>query len=92
MANIKSVKKDVVTSEKARVRNMGYRSAVKTAVRKVTDAIDAKNFDQAQELFVKAESVISKVGQKGIFKKNTASRKVSRLAATLRKAKEAAQA
>jgi len=90
MANIKSVKKDVITSEKSRVRNMGYRSAVKTATRKVVDAISAKDFDAAQALFVKAESAIAKAGQKGIYKKNTASRKVSRLAGALRKAKDAA--
>lgn len=90
MANIKSKKKTVMTSEIARQRNVSYRSAVKTARRKVIDAVAANDLDAAKMLLVKAESAIARAGQKGVFKKETVSRRVSRLAAHVKKASLAA--
>jgi small subunit ribosomal protein S20 len=86
MANIKAKKKTIITSEIARQRNVSYRSAVKTARRKVLDAVEANDLDSAKQLLVKAESTIAKAGQKGIFKKETVARRVSRLAAHVKKA------
>lgn len=86
MANIKAKKKSIITSEIARQRNVSYRSAVKTARRKVLDAVAANDLDNAKQLLIKAESVIAKAGQKGVFKKETVSRRVSRLAAHVKKA------
>lgn len=80
MANIKSSKKDVITSEKARQRNVACRTAVKTARRKVLDALAANDVEAAQAAFRQAESMIARAGKKGVLKKETASRKVSRLA------------
>jgi small subunit ribosomal protein S20 len=89
MANIKSSKKDVIRSEKARQRNVACRSAVKTARRKVVDAIAAGKLEEAKELFRAAESAMAKASKKGVFKKETASRRVSRLANMLAKASKA---
>ena len=80
MANIKSSKKDMITSEKARQRNVACRTAVKTARRKVLDALAANDVIAAQTLFRQAESMIARAGKKGVIKKEAASRKVSRLA------------
>lgn len=86
MANIKSSKKDVVRSEAARQRNVACRSAVKTARRKFLDAIEAKDFTAAQSLLKAAESLIARAGKKGVIKKRTMSRKVSRLTQSLARA------
>ncbi|MDQ5890975.1 MAG: small subunit ribosomal protein [Candidatus Dependentiae bacterium] len=86
MANIKSSKKDIVKSEIARQRNVACRTAVKTARRKVLDAIAAKDFAAAKTLLQAAESLIARAGKKGVLKKQTASRKVSRLTKTLSEA------
>lgn len=90
MANIKSKKKRIITNEKSRQRNVSFRTAIKTARRKVLDAIESNDLAAAKELFVKAESVIAKAGQKGVFKKETASRRVSRLAQRVAKAQQSA--
>jgi len=79
MANIKSSKKDIITSEKARQRNVSCRTAVKTARRKVLDALAANDLEAARTLLQAAESLIAKAGKRGVFKKKSASRKVSRL-------------
>jgi len=86
MANIKSSKKDVVKSEQSRQRNVACRSEVKTARRKFLDAVAAKDFAAAKSLLVDAESLIARAGKKGVIKKRTMSRKVSRLAQTLARA------
>ncbi|MBR0164705.1 MAG: 30S ribosomal protein S20 [Lachnospiraceae bacterium] len=80
MANIKSQKKRILTNEKAAARNKAVKSGVKTAVKKVRAAIDAKDKEAAKEALVQATSTIDRAKSKGVLKKNTASRKVSRLA------------
>ncbi len=89
MANIKSSKKDIVKSEQARQRNVACRSAVKTARRKFLDAVAAKDFSAAQALLRAAESLIARAGKKGVIKKQTVSRKVSRLTQSLARAVKA---
>jgi small subunit ribosomal protein S20 len=79
MANIKSSKKDIITSELARQRNVACRTAVKTAKRKVLDALAINDLEAARKFFRDAESLIARAGKKGVFKKEAASRKVSRL-------------
>lgn len=79
MANIKSSKKRAKTNEKRRKINLTRKSEIKTIVKKYISAIDEKNIDTAKDLLKLAESKISRAKGKGLFKKNTASRKVSRL-------------
>jgi small subunit ribosomal protein S20 len=80
MANIKSAKKAAVQSEKRRVINLARRSSVKTAVKSLLNAIDAKaDVAMVQNLFREAEAKIARSKNK-IMHANTASRKVSRLA------------
>ncbi len=80
MANIKSAKKRVLVSKVRNERNKAIKSGVKTAVKKVVAAVDAADKDAAAKALLNATSVIDKAAKKGVLKKNTASRKVSRLA------------
>ena len=80
MANIKSAKKRVLVAEVRNARNKAIKSGVKTAVKKVVAAVDAADKDAAAKALLNATSVIDKAAKKGVLKKNTASRKVSRLA------------
>ena len=47
MANIKSQKKRIITNEKARLRNRAVKSELKTATRRVKDAVEAGNGAEA---------------------------------------------
>ena len=84
MANIKSAKKRILVNRKKALRNKMLKSGVKTSIKKVDAAIAAGDKDVAAALKA-ATSTIDKATSKGIFHKNTASRKVSRLAAAVNK-------
>ena len=86
MANIKSAKKRIVTSQKRAAKNKAVKSGVKTAVKKVLVAVEAKDAAAAAAAFEHAKSIIDKAASKGVLHKNTAARKVSRLAAAVKKA------
>ncbi|MEE8836006.1 MAG: 30S ribosomal protein S20 [Eubacteriales bacterium] len=79
MANIKSAKKRVITSQKREEHNQGIRSAVKTSVKKVESLVEAGDKEAASKALLDATSTIDKAASKGILHKNNASRKVSRL-------------
>ena len=80
MANIKSAKKRILVTEVRTERNKAIRSGVKTAVKKVYAAIDANDKEAAKAALVEATATIDKATSKGVYHKNTSSRKVSRLA------------
>lgn len=79
MANIKSAKKRVLVTETRTARNKAIRSKVKTSIKKVEAAITAGDKAAAQASLVNAISEIDKASSKGVYHKNTASRKVARL-------------
>lgn len=79
MANNPSAEKANRQSIKRRTRNRAAMSALRTAVKKARTAIDAKGADAA-DLRKTAISVIDKAVTRGVLKRNTASRYVSRLA------------
>ena len=83
MANTKSTKKRTITNELRRQRNVARRSEIKTSIKKYVAAVEEKNVDSAKILLKETESKISRAAGKGIIKKNTASRKISRLAKKL---------
>ena len=80
MANIKSAKKRILVNRTKAERNKAIKSSVKTAVKKVRVAIEAKDKQAAQAALLAATAAIDKATSKGVYHKNTASRKVSRLA------------
>ena len=79
MANIKSAKKRVLVSKARNERNKSIKSAVKTEVKKVEAAVAAKDKAAAEAALLSATSKIDKAASKGVYHKNTASRKISRL-------------
>jgi small subunit ribosomal protein S20 len=83
MANKKSAAKAARQSEKRRMVNRARKSDVKSGCKKVLSAIEAGDFEKASELFVEVEAKIFRAYRKGVFKKNTASRKIGRLARKL---------
>ncbi len=85
MANIKSAKKRVLVAERNAERNKAVKTGVKTAVKKVRAAVEANDKKAAEEALLNATTIIDKACSKGVFHKNTASRKVSRLAQAVNK-------
>ncbi len=85
MANIKSAKKRVLVAERNAQKNKAIKTGVKTAVKKVNAAIEGGDKKAADEALLNATSLIDKACSKGVFHKNTASRKVSRLASAVNK-------
>ena len=79
MANIKSQIKRIGTNEKARKRNASAKSAIRTAIKKVKLAVEAKDAALANELLVKAFRLIDKSVSDGIQHKNTGARQKSEL-------------
>ena len=80
MANIKSAKKRVLVGAERTERNKAVKSRVKTYVKKVYTAIDSGDKEAAKEAFRAAEAELSKATSKGVYHKNTSSRKIGRLA------------
>ena len=79
MANIKSAKKRISVIEKKALRNKMIKSRVKTSIKKVDAAITAGDKEAAAKALLAATSEISKAASKGIYHKNTAARKISRM-------------
>lgn len=79
MANIKSAKKRILVNRTKADRNKAIRSGVKTAVKKVYAAIESKDKEAAAAALLNATRAIDKAATKGVYHKNYASRKVSRL-------------
>ncbi len=80
MANIKSAKKRILVTETKTERNKAIKSGVKTAIKKVNAAVESGDKAAATEALTAATSTIDKACSKGVYHKNNASRKVSRLA------------
>jgi small subunit ribosomal protein S20 len=99
VANIKSAIKRVQISERNRLRNKSYKSAVKTLVKKSFAAVDsyssnpsAESLQEAQRSLAAAYSKIDKAVKQGALHPNTGARKKARLIKALKKteAKQAA--
>jgi small subunit ribosomal protein S20 len=85
MANNPGAKKAIRKIERRTEVNKARRSRVRTYIRKFEEALAAGDAGVAKETFVRAESELMRAVTKGVVHKNTASRKVSRLAAQLKK-------
>lgn len=79
MANIKSQEKRIVTNEKAHKINAAYKSAVRTASKKVRVAVEANDVESATNLLKVAFKLIDKSVSKGIQNKKAAARQKSHL-------------
>jgi len=80
LANIKGVKKRILTSKKKTVLNNDLKQSMKTFIKKVEKNVQDKNLEEATKNFRIATKKIDKAVSKGVIKKNTAKRNKSRLA------------
>ncbi len=82
MPNIKSSKKDVISSAKRRLKNKSSMSNLKTAIKKVMSATDP---EVASKNLSSVISLLDEYSSKGLIPKNNAARKKSSLMAHVKK-------
>lgn len=83
MPQIKSQKKRVITNEKANERNVAKRTRVRNSVKKFRAAVAVGDVELAKKLLPETISLIDRAKSDGVYKDNTASRKISRLSKEL---------
>ena len=79
MANIKSAKKRVLVNQAKAANNKARNTALKTAIKKVYATIEAGDKAAAQAELQAATKTIEMAATKGVYHKNNAARKVSRI-------------
>ncbi len=84
MANTKQSTKRAKTSLKQRAANVGLRTELRTAIKKIQKAIAAGDAKAARETLQSQQSVIDSIADKRIIHKNKAARHKSRLAAQVK--------
>ena len=84
MANSPQAKKRARQNERRALVNQSRRSRIRTFLRKVEEAIASGDHAAAAEALKAAQPEVMRGVNKGIFHKNTASRKISRLAARVK--------
>lgn len=85
MANTPSAKKAARKIARRTEVNKARRSRMRTFIRKVEEAIAGGDKSAASEALKNAQPEIMRAVTKGVLKKNTASRKISRLSASVKK-------
>ena len=85
MANNPGARKAIRKIEARTEVNKARRSRVRTYLRKFQEALAGGDATAAKTAFIEAQSELMRAVSKGVVHKNTGSRKVSRLAAQLKK-------
>ena len=85
MPNIKSSKKDVISSKKAYEKNKADKSEMKTVIKKYEAALVSGDKAAAEVAYKDAIQIVDKAVTKGILHKNTAARKKSSMTLQLNK-------
>ncbi len=85
MANHKSAEKRNRQSKVRRMRNRINKTKMKSAIRKVNEAVEAGSAEDAKTALQAAIPVIAKTASKGTIHKKTSSRKISRLTKSVKK-------
>ena len=85
MANIKSSKKDVISSKIAYEKNKANKSELKTAIKKFEAAVATGDKAAAEAAYKLAVKKVDQAVIKGILHKNTAARKKSSMTLQLNK-------
>ncbi|MDP3955813.1 MAG: 30S ribosomal protein S20 [bacterium] len=88
MAITKGAKKAIRSSAKKRVFNETRKRAEKENRKGMLDLLSSGKITEAEQLLPKAYKAIDKAAKRGVIKKNTASRKKSRLVAAIQRAKK----
>ncbi len=84
MANTKSADKAARQAVKHRARNVALRSRMRSAIRKVADAVATGNKDAAKASYQAAVPLIDTLVNKKIIHRNAAARHKSRLSARVK--------
>jgi small subunit ribosomal protein S20 len=92
MANIQSAEKKNRQRIKHEARNASQKSAMRTAVKKLRAAIAAKDPEQIRVLLQDASKLIARLAGRGVIKRRTAAREISRLTVAARAPKPASPA
>ena len=85
MANHASAKKRIRRNARMEIVNKVRKNRVRSFIKKVEAAIEKADKSEAQKAFVEAQPEMHKSVAKGVFKKNTISRKLSRLSLKIKK-------
>ncbi len=78
MANIASQKKRIARTERERLENRRYTSSVKTSLRRLEVAVEAKDGDAAEDAYRTVCSRIDRAVRSGAFHRNRGARKKAR--------------
>ena len=79
VANSAQAKKRAIQNQKTRNHNAGLRSMIRTYIKKVVAAIEAKDIENAKSTYADVVPVLDRMADKGIIHKNKAARHKSRL-------------
>ncbi len=85
MANVPSAEKRNRQRIKRRTRNVNHMSTTRTLLKRATASIAGKDHSATKTTVATAIKQLDKAAQKGVLKKKTASRKISRLTKALKK-------
>jgi small subunit ribosomal protein S20 len=91
LANTKSAEKRNRQAQKRRARNVNVRTTVKDAVKNLRETLTTKDAGKTADAFKSAASRLNKAASKGVIHKRAASRRISRLAKAVNRAKAAAK-
>jgi len=89
MPNTKSAAKRLRQNQAHRARNRSIKSAVRTQMRNVREAVQAGDVDKAEEQFRLTAQALDKAAGKNVIHRNTAARLKSRLQSRIKTAKTA---
>jgi small subunit ribosomal protein S20 len=84
VANTKQAKKRAKQAEQHRKHNASRRSMLRTYIKKVVKAVEAKSFDDATKAYEVALPIIDRLACKGLIHQNKAARHKSRLSAKIK--------
>jgi len=87
MAITKSAKKAIRKSFRRRTRNIKKITNLKNALKKVKSLVNQKKIEEAKKMLPKVYEILDKAAKTGLIKRNTASRKKSRIAKSISKAR-----
>ena len=79
MANIKAAKKRILQNQRKSEINKFRKSRIRSSIKNLSNLIVNKKKDDSRSKFLVLESELSKAVSKGVYKRNTASRIISRL-------------
>jgi len=88
MPNSKSAEKRLRQDEVRRARNRSAKSAMRTQIRKVREAVDAGDAERAEQEFQVAAKKLDRAGAKNVIHRNKASRTKSRLQKAIKAIKQ----